>query len=138
MSSLHELFETNSSYEKDGIWFEISSSRFKIARAGGSNKKYSQILSNLFKPYQRQYENGTLDEEKASEIMDLAFIRGCLLGWEGVTSRDGQPIEFSEGAALKLLGELPDLADLLRSEAGKISNYRKEVIEDASRKSEAT
>lgn len=132
MSNLYALYETDGNYETNGIDLEVAEGvRFRVARAGGSNKKYQQVLSKLIKPYQRQFENGTLDEGKAGEIMQQAFIRGCLLGWQGVTDRNGEPMEFNEGNALKLFGDLPDLFEQLQEQAKKVSNYRSEDIEEA-------
>ena len=132
MSNLYALYETDEKFEKDGIDLEVSDGvRFRIARSGGQNKKYQQILAKLMKPYQRQFDQGTLDNDKAGDIMQLAFIKGCLLGWQGVTDRKGDEMEFSEGNALKLFGDLPDLFAQLQEQAGKVSNYRVEDIEEA-------
>lgn len=132
MSSLYDLYETDTNHEVNGVEIQVAAGvKFTVARAGGQNKKYQQILSKLMKPYQRQFEQGTLDNDKAGELMQLAFIKGCLLGWEGVAGRDGEPMEFNEGNALKLFGDLPDLFTTLNEQANKISNYRVEEIEEA-------
>jgi len=132
MSNLYKMYETDEKYEKDGIDLEITEGvRFRIARSGGQNKRYQQILAKLMKPYQRAYEQGTLDNDKAGDIMQLAFIKGCLIGWQGVTGRDGVEMEFNEGNALKLFGDLPDLFAQLQEQASKVSNYRIEDVEEA-------
>jgi hypothetical protein len=139
MSNLYKMYETDTNFETNGVDLEIAEGvRFRVARSGGQNKKYQQILQKLMKPYQRQFEQGTLDNERAGDIMQLAFIRGCLLGWEGVDGRDGQPMEFNEGNALKLFGDLPDLFAQLQEQAGKVSNYRQEDIEESSGNSAAS
>ena len=132
MGNLYAQYETSEEFEKKGVDLEVSEGvKFRVARSGGQNKKYQQILAKLMKPYQRQFEQGTLDNDKAGDIMQLAFIKGCLLGWEGVTDRNDQPMEFNEGNALKLFGDLPDLFSQLSDQAGKVSNYRVEDIEEA-------
>ena len=139
MSNLYAQYETSDKFEKDGVDLEVSEGvRFRVARSGGQNKKYQQILAKLMKPYQRQFDQGTLDNDKAGNIMQLAFIKGCLLGWEGVTDRNDKPMEFNEGNALKLFGDLPDLFAQLQEQAGKVSNYRIEDIEEAAGNSAVT
>jgi hypothetical protein len=139
MAGLYDIFETSKSHETQGVDFEISKGvRFTLARAGGANKKYQQIMTKLMQPYQREFNNGTMDSEKMQDIIVLAFVKGCLLGWEGVTDRAGQPLEFNEGNALKLFAELPDLFFALNEQANKVANYRIEQVEEIAGKSEAT
>lgn len=139
MKTLFDTFKTNEDLEKNGVWYEIQPGvRFLVARAGGSNKAYQRALSAKMKPYQRQYQNGTLDPEVAQNLLRDVFIDSVLLGWEGVTDREGQPLEFDHNNAQWLFRELPDLYDALSDEATKVSNYLVQEMNESGNGSSST
>ena len=78
-TNLDKLYKTNSSLEKDGVWFEISDDvAFLIRRFGGKNsEKVKLALAKYHKPYARQIEKGTLDPSKETEIMTRAGDYDC-------------------------------------------------------------
>ena len=137
--NIYDMYGTSKTLEQDGVDFEIMPGvRFKVARAGGKNKRYESVLAELAKPHMRQIQNETMDRDLMEELGKKAFIRGCLLSWEGVTNHDGGELEFSEANAMTLFDELPDLYNTLKEAADKISNYRSEVIEEVAGKLEDT
>lgn len=124
MKTLFDTFGTDSDLEKKGVWFEIQPGvRFLCARMGGANKTYQRSLSKKMKPYQRQFQTGTLDPEVAENLMRDVFIEAVLLDWEGVTDKEGEPLEFNPNNAQWLFRELPDLYRALTDESEKVSNY---------------
>ena len=139
MATLFDTFKTSADLEKNGVWLEVQPGvRFLCARAGGLNKKYQRVFSAIVKPYKRQYDNGTLDPEMADTLLRDVFIKSVLLDWEGVTDKEGQPLEFNENNAQWLLRELPDLYAALQEESAKVSNYLVKEIEEMGKSSEST
>ena len=126
----YAMFGTDSDLEKDGIWIDYGPFGFKVARAGGSNEKYRRLMQARMKPYRRQIQNETMSEDKAQEILLETFVDGVLLDWRDVTDREGNKMEFNRENALQLLSDLKDLFADLQTQASKISNFRREEMEE--------
>ena len=132
MQELYQMFGPSNKKEKDGIDVVLSVEpllSFKVARAGGENKKYSETLAKMLVPYKRQLDMGTLSESVSRKIMIEVFCRTCLQGWEGVTTKTGELIPYSEAAAIERMESLPDLYMYLLGEAQKFANYREDAEE---------
>jgi hypothetical protein len=129
--SLYSLFETVDNLENEGIFLEISPGvKFKVRRMGGKNKKYSEVMAKLSRPYKRQIDQGLLEEQTARKLLQRAFIRTVLCGWEGVTDKNGVDLQYTEENAETIFTDLPDLFDVLQEEAQKLSNFKEEEIGD--------
>ena len=63
------------------------------------------------------------------------FCKTVLKDWENVLDREGEPIPFSEDAAIQLLTALPVLYDILEAEASSISNFQTEALADEAKNS---
>ena len=133
---LYSTFQTNDRLEKDGIFIEYGENtlgkpiRFKIARAGGSNKQFARTLEKLSRPHRRAIAMGSIPDEKAEQLYRKAFCSAVLLGWENVQDENNNLIEFSEENALKLFSDLPELFRDLREQANNVSLYRESILED--------
>lgn len=133
--SIHELFQTETSLEQTGVFVDYGEyGKFKIARAGGSNERYTQVLLTKTQPYRRQIQiqGRNLDQKTVKLIQKLnleAFIEACLLGWEGVTAKDGSLVPFSKDNASKLAQELPALFEDLQEHANNLATFRLSEIE---------
>jgi len=131
MTSIYDAFGANESFEKDGIDLDFGpAGKFRLARAGGSNKKFAKVLEARYRPYRRQADAGTLANEVAEKLMAEAYAEAVVLGWEGVTDRNGDPIPFNKDTCIALLLELPDLFSEIREQAGQFANYRLLETED--------
>lgn len=119
---LRSAYKTDSEAASDGLWIELDGgAEFKIARADGqSNKAYLKAVEKVFKPYQ----NITVPEAKAAELLRKIFIESILKDWRGVTKADltgkesdKAPLPFTPENAEKLFIELPDVLALLQEKA---------------------
>ena len=124
MSSIYEVFETDTTAEETGIKLNYGEFSFIIARAGGANKRFNKLLERRLEPHQRSIQAGLMDEKLARKILAECFAETVVLGWDNVPDREGKPIAFSKEACAKLLLELPELFDELREQATKASNFR--------------
>lgn len=140
--SLYNIFETNEQRELDGFDLIIYDGdveiKFVLARAGGSNRKFSNRLQALTRPYQRSMENGTMPEDKAAALMAQAIAETVILDWENVCDRDGKPMKYSPERAKTLLIELPELRTVILEEATKASNFIASEVEENQDFSEST
>lgn len=145
MSNVYTMFQTNKSTEQDGVLVTYGDTRFRVARAGGSNQRFRKLLQAKMKPYRHQLDNETMDERVSEQLMREAFAEAVVLGWETrveaddgterwepwLDSPDGQ-LEFSPANCVKVLTDLPDLFRDLQKLANNVSLFRKaEEEEDA-------
>jgi hypothetical protein len=135
-TSIYDLFGMDDNMEKKGIWIDYGpAGSFLIARAGGSNQKFANILQAKTRPYKFQIDNELIDQETGQRLMYEAFAEAVVLDWEGVCDRDGNPIPFSQKNCVKLFEDLPDLFHDLREQASKLANFRQQSLEEAAKNS---
>lgn len=129
--SMYSLFGTDKAMEQSGIVLDYGSAgKIKVARAGGSNSRFAKALEAKMRPYRRQFEAGTMDDEVANKLLIEAFAEGVILGWEKVKGPDGKELKFSRENVIKLFTDLPDLFADVREQAMKVSNFRAEQVEE--------
>lgn len=124
----YELFGTSEQLENNGIEINYGSFSISIARAGGHNRAFQNRLAELTRQHKRAIANGRLGEEEARKIMLQAFA-SVVVGWEGVTDREGNPMPFNQQNVIKLLADLPDLFEDLKEQATDASLFRQEQLE---------
>ena len=128
--SIYALFGTDSSMEQSGIWLEYGEfGRFLVARAGGSNSRFTKSMERLSRPRRRQIQNETLDESIANELLLKAFAESVILRWEGITDSDGKDLPFTRDNVIKLFKDLPDLFIDIREQAAKAANFQAAEVE---------
>jgi len=133
--SLYDQFATNKHAETSGIWISYdledgaAPPRFLVARAGGSNMKFSKELARLMKPHQYAMQNGSLSIEKQNAIVLEAFCATVLLGWDDVVTRDGDPQAFTKDNAIELFTNLSDLYEDLKGQASSMALFKQQQLE---------
>lgn len=139
--SLFETFELDKKAEIEGVLFndlpindDGSVPGFYISRQCALNKKWATLYEKLTKPYSKAGKLEDLDEDVAAGLNRVIFCESLLCGWENVFDREGKPIEFSIGTALKLFSELPELLHLLHGFSTDMVNYRVSQLEKDAKK----
>ena len=131
---LYKVFGTNTQREAEGIKIFLSTEPeeiyFVLARAGGNNKKYQELLTKMLAPYKRQLDMGTLNESISKKIMTEVFCKTCLLNWKGVKSMKGELLGYSIDSAIDLMNDLPDLYTYLWGETQKLINFQDPEMEE--------
>ena len=78
--NLYENFETEKDLETDGFWYNFSDeTSFRLARAGGSNMKFTKAVERITRPYRRQIENESISVEMANSLTIQAFAEAVVL-----------------------------------------------------------
>lgn len=121
--NLYDKFETSEDLEREGIEVSYGDSIFKLARAGGANKRFIARLQQLQKPFKREIDLEIFDEEKGQKLIAQAFAETVVLGWQSVRDRDGNIMEFTIENCVKILIDLPPLFTDLRNMASDFTNY---------------
>lgn len=133
--SLYKQFATDKNLEKNGIELQYDKVVFRIARAGGSNERYSKVLEAKCKPYRRQIQTETITPETMERIMREVYAETVVLGWEGVDFEEtdnGPAIEdapFTRDNCIRLFEDLPELFNDIQIQAGKAALFKREVLE---------
>lgn len=127
-TNLDKVYKTDKECETEGIWIQVTDTvAFRLKRFGGYNSQsVRRVMAQYNKKFARQIENGTLPEETERKVYAKAFVQSAMVDWRGVEV-DGVETPFSEEKAIELLLNLPDLLELLTSEASKSDNYREEL-----------
>jgi hypothetical protein len=141
-SSFFKSFTMDTKVEKEGLHLDFGKNSkgekitVRIARAGGSNVRFNKSLELKSKPYRRQIQNETLDEEVAQEIQREVYADAVVVSWENMESPDGTPLPFSRSACLQMFTEFPEFFTEVREAANKAALYRAEVQEQEAKNSE--
>lgn len=132
------MFATDKKAETEqGITLDYGSFKIRIVRAGGANRKYAETLNRKLKPYRRQLENDTIDGEVALKAMAEVYADTVIIGWEGITGPDGQPLDYCRNNVIKLLTDLPDLFRDIQEQANKAALFRAQEREEEAKNSES-
>lgn len=125
MASPYELFKTDEKAELDeGVILDYGEFNIRIARAGGSNKKFGKLLNVRLKPHRRQMETDTMDDAVATRIMVETYADSIILGWNNVKDASGADMEYNRENVIKLFTDLPDLFRDVQSQAGQVALFR--------------
>lgn len=126
-ASPYDLFKNNENLESgQGVTIEYPGFSITIHRAGGSNKRFAQILSAKMKPYRHQYERGILDDETSKRILLESYAEGVVVGWKGVTDSEGKAMAFNKENVVKLFSDLPDLFNDIKQQASDFALFKEE------------
>lgn len=127
-TNLDKLYKTDSSLEKEGIWFDISEEiAFKMKRFGGMNSPSVKAASaKYYQPYARMVKNGTLPAAKEKEIMVKTFVTSSIVDWKGIEI-DGEMKDFNNEDCIKLLEGLPELTETLVAYSSEFEHFKEDL-----------
>lgn len=125
--SPYDLFKNNENLEAgQGVTLEYPGFSITIHRAGGSNKKFANILSAKMKPFRHQLDRGIMDDEVSARILRESYAEGVVIGWNNVKDAEGNDMPFSKENVIKLFTDLPDLFADIRTQAENVSLFREQ------------
>lgn len=133
--SLYSQYETDKDKEVNGVWIESAPNddgtipKFRIARMGNLNKRYSKVSEHKTKPYKRQIELEIWPEEKAEEVFKEVFAETVLLEWENVQDRNGKILAYNKENVIQVMTDLPELYGELRTKARAAAMFKIEELE---------
>ena len=127
---LYKKYKTDKKLDNEGVFVDYGGgTKFRLARMSRTNQRYQKAMTEVMEQHEIALKRKSLDEDLAEELQIKVFVETILLDWEGVNAPDGQPLEYSKDAAIKLLTDLPDLYSDLQEQASSISHFRE--MEDA-------
>lgn len=129
----YEVWQTSSRLEKEGIWFDIIYSRYKLAFAGIT--EFEEAYSEAMRPLAEAQARGLLDRKTHNKILAKCYADHVMQDWEKVTDIKGEEIPFSHENAFKLLVDLPHLLFFIQRQCNNFANYRSIYAEETAKKS---
>ena len=141
MSTIHKtspyaLFETDKTIEQEGVRVNYGPFYFQVARAGGANTRFRDLLRQRMAPHKRAMATDTMSEDLQEQIGMDVFCETVVLGWgseefgEGkIAGRDGKPVEFSTENVKKLFSDLKDLARDVFQQAQTTALFRAAIAD---------
>jgi len=137
--SLYKQFQTNQKLEQEGVVLNYGENskgqqiEFRVARAGGSNKRYLERMEAKTKPLRRQIQTETVERGTLERVIREVFAETVVLGWSGVEDADGNSLPFNRANCIKLFNDMPDLFADIQEQAQKFVIFRQEILEEDSK-----
>jgi len=128
--SPYAMFATSTEIERGGVLLDYGAFKIRIARAGGANRKFASVLEAKLKPYRRQIQTESMDDEVATRLIIEAYAESVVIDWEGVVDGAGTPLPFAKENVIKLFTDLPDLFRDVQEQATKASLFRAAEVEE--------
>ena len=124
--SIYKRFKTDSELEaKAGIELDYGDGvKIRVLRAGGSNLAFQKALRDALIKQGRKLSSMT-DEESVRGMAEI-YADTVILGWEGITDENDEPLSFSKSNVVKVLTELPELFRDIQSAAQSVDLFRAE------------
>ena len=118
----------NSDKEINGVEALYYGVTLIIAKQG---QKYASDLARLSKPYRRDFERGTIQDDVAKGILVQAIAANLLVGWKDFVV-NGKEVECTEETKKKLLTEDDECRKFILEFSDDISNFleeeKKEIV----------
>lgn len=144
---MYNVFETDENLEANGVWLDYGDFRVLMAAAGQGNKNYVRYAEKKLKPVRRALESGALSNERSQALMADIYAQTIILAWEtqvdgkmksGIEGKDGKIKAFSKEAVEEALRNLPRLFMDIQEQAGSLSNFRLEELEEDTKNSKSS
>lgn len=134
--SIYDYFKTDANMERTGIWIDYGSAgSFLVARAGGKNQKFNQVLQRENRQNKFKIDNDLMGAEEGQQLLIQVFAETVILDWENVRGPDGELMACTRDNIVKLFTDLPDLFDDVRKQAMTVANFREKELEDSAKNS---
>jgi len=136
MGALMEMYKTDTQLESAGVWLQYGETddgkpiRIRVARAGGSNKRYNKALQAAIRPVQRLVATGNMPIERSTTIVQGVFSRHVILEWENVDIEDEADVPFTPENAMRLFTVLPGIWEDIQEQASSSAIFRDVVREE--------
>lgn len=123
-------FQTESGKEQEGIVRNFGDFWVKIARAGGSNKKYEKAVERLTKPHRRAIELEALPDAIYTKLIVEAYAEAVVLDWggDGATDDEGTVLPCTKENVIAVMTKYPDLFQMLVKDAQNFQLYKNEGL----------
>lgn len=134
--NIYEAFETSDELTEKGRWIELEFAGAVLASIRIRSAS-PDLNADLRKAMAEEAVatiatlQGLTDATADPELENRLFGEAVVTDWKGITNRDGKAIKCTPKAVAKLFKELPLLAQRVKREAYKWTNFRAAFEETA-------
>lgn len=121
--NLYSLFETDKQLEQNGIVLQFGDSKFQCRRAGGSNRAFDTAFNEKMRAFQTKMQLASLSEEQSDKLLKEVYFESVVMGWEDVTDRNGNDLEYTLENFMTIMTDLPDLWRSLRTACANMDSF---------------
>ena len=124
--SIYKRFKTDADLEaKSGIELDYGDGvKIRVLRAGGSNLAFQKALREALIKHGRRL-SAMSDDESVRGMAEI-YADTVIVGWEGISDENDEPLPFSKANVVKVLTELPELFRDIQSAAQSVDLFRAE------------
>jgi hypothetical protein len=133
---LRKEYFTDKNLEEGGVDVDLGGGAV-VTICRTNNPKFRDYLNKLRKPYERQIQRGTADQDVLDKLTRKAVARYVVIGWQGIEI-DGEEVEYSPETAEKIMIEFPDFQEDVLFAANSRETFRQEVKEENEKNSDAS
>jgi hypothetical protein len=133
---LKKEYFTDKKLEEGGVDVELGDGAV-VTVCRTNNPKFREYLNKLRKPYERQIQRGTADQDILDKLTRKAVARYVLVGWKGIEI-DGEAVKYSPETAEQIMIDFPDFQEDVLFAANSRETFRQEVTEENEKNSEAS
>lgn len=114
----------------EGVWVDFLGTGIELKIARHNNRRAENARAAALYEFYRQLKDSKDSEdmeEKLRQVQAQVLSEHILVDWKGI-ALDGEPLEYSEENAMKLLGD-PDFEDFYQfvvSESSRRENFERE------------
>lgn len=126
--TLYDLYETDPKMEKEGIGLRFGETVFYVRRAGGANTLFDTVYEEKTRTLTNRLQLQAMTDEQSSRLLREVYAEAVMIGWENVTDRAGNPLEFTKENFVQVMNDLPTLWRAIRTEAANHENFLKAQI----------
>ncbi len=130
--NLYAKYGSDRQKEKVGVPFYIdkdSDTYINVARWTARNIEHTKAQAEV------SLRMANVDENELEEARMEVFARHLITGWNNITDKEGNDLEFTPDNAVMLLKDLPDLAQILLSFSLDRENYGLDSVETVTKNS---
>jgi|AntAceMinimDraft_13_1070369.scaffolds.fasta_scaffold09600_1 hypothetical protein len=129
---IFDTFGTDTDAEQSGRWFEIAPGvRFQLRRLGGANKAFERFIEKAVRDRSSAYETASLSIEENRALTREAIVTLAVVGWEGVTDEEGEPLPFSEANLRMIFDSLPEVYGVVERIVQDWRRFKRAGVESA-------
>jgi hypothetical protein len=129
-----ETYITDQEVEsKLGVWLPPfpGDRRFKVLRAGGSNKKFARAFQQMLRPYRKQLNKDMLDPDVADRLLREAYAQHIVVDWKNINDADGNPVPCTPDNVLDFFNAFPEIFSEISGYAQEMGTFSAEYLEEA-------
>jgi ADP-dependent phosphofructokinase/glucokinase len=123
--TIYDMFLTSDSLETNGFQLIFGQAEFTVARAGGKNKLFIEARDKYLKIFTRD------DAENSALFMANVWASSVVKGWKNVHDENGKELKFTHENCVKVLIDLPDLFDDIRSQSRDFQQFKERAVKEA-------